>query len=179
VSPYLAGKTAPKDYTLVEENLSALRRREDKKRRQRQAAIALRSGQYLHSSDSGFSSNLCRSRPTRSNPSLPVLSPTTFLLDSFDAAEWIVVRRRRNKLKRLYRGQRRSSALFRSPMQMSSMIFSKCVPLTLGQSGQQNMLTHMKGCMGLESTIEGLLTRRAPQFDRGVRRRLGLGRANW
>jgi hypothetical protein len=30
---------------------------------------------------------------------MPVLSPTTFLLDKFDANEWILIQRRRNKTK--------------------------------------------------------------------------------
>jgi hypothetical protein len=87
VSPYLVCSPASEDCTLVEATVSELRRREEEKRLQRQAAIVLRLGQYFNSLDDVASSKPCRSTTRKTKLSLPVLSPTTFILDSFDVAE--------------------------------------------------------------------------------------------
>jgi hypothetical protein len=81
---------------------SVVLRREKKKIRQREAAIRLRSGMKSSSrsslsSGSKFSSfsGAVQSRKVRIQSH--VLSPTMFLLESFDVAEWVVVQRRRRK----------------------------------------------------------------------------------
>jgi hypothetical protein len=97
ISRYLVCSPASEGCTLVEAGASALRCREEKKRRQRLAAITLKLGEFFDSVQSDFSAAVREHRFSGRKPKIctPVLSPSTFLLDSFDASEWVHVQRRR------------------------------------------------------------------------------------
>jgi hypothetical protein len=94
---------------LAEAATSAIRRREEKRRRQREAAQILRSGENPSLLDNGVMSSV--SRCEMKKQALPVLSPTTFALEKFDAAEWISV----------YRRKRRAQMTRRSPLRSALM----------------------------------------------------------
>ena len=88
--------SAPETCSLRVSTLSAVRRREEKRRGQRQAAMALHPGEFSDRFIRPLLTNVCRS-PERRTKILPVMEPSTFLLDSFDAAEWMIVQRRKRR----------------------------------------------------------------------------------
>lgn len=94
---------------LTELEISAIQRREEKKRRQREAAQTLRSGESLFLFDDGSLPSENRFTMRRESYVLPVLSPTTFALETFDATEWISVHRRKRRSQMERRARHRSS----------------------------------------------------------------------
>jgi hypothetical protein len=83
--------------TLPSSTSSAVRRREQKRLRQRAAAMQLLSGtpDSLRSTGSPCSKFTPMTRKVQFQT--PILSPTTFMLESFDASEWVMVQRRQRK----------------------------------------------------------------------------------
>jgi hypothetical protein len=172
-SRYLDCSPASEGCVMVEAEISALRRREEKKRRQRQAAITINSGAFLDSVQS-VSADVDRQRRSSGRKQkicTPVLSPSTFLLDSFDATEWILVQRRRRMARMagpmksmqfrspVHRRQRSSPLrdLSSSLMHQRDTRFFKSVVSELGRAVPcVSALTHLvphKGSMGPEPMI--------------------------
>ena len=161
--------------------ISAVLRREERRRRQREAACRLRL-------DSGLSSPpvnsqlllqpcppCAPSRRTRVNT--PVMSPSTFLLDSFKAAEWVVVQRRKRKIAG-WRRRRSAWPPVRSPSfhAQRSATISGSISVDVGHMGSTVSrivrIPHLYGRMGQERLIQ----RSASVFDRKtqVEGRMGL-----
>jgi hypothetical protein len=160
--------------SLPSSTASALLRRELKKLRQREAAIQLIPGtpESPGSSFSPFQKFTAIGRKVRIQ-SL-VLSPSTFLLDSFDAFEWVLVQRRI----RLNRGRQRRGVWppARSGRSACQRTFSpdqisKCSPM--GQLGSADTCDNENcvhiGRMGHHTTQIHGITVRIPQFTRGLR----------
>jgi hypothetical protein len=92
---YLCRTPADEACGLTELAISSIRRREEKKRRQREAAKTLQSGEYSCLFDDALLTS--QSRYTVKKHVLPVLSPSTFALETFDEAKWISVHRRKRR----------------------------------------------------------------------------------
>ncbi|XP_051214965.1 uncharacterized protein [Lolium perenne] len=174
---------------------ASLRRREEKKRRQRLAAITLGSGEYFNSvsavpvQDSG--STVRRPRfPT------PIMSPSTFLLENFDAAEWVLVQRRRRRFRRtgpvknrwtldhsVHRRQRWSATYVPSQIQHKENSNFEHPVFELGRAiacaYDDEPICHVpgKGSMGPERVIASRAPTRVTRFDRGQPCRLGFGKS--
>nr|XP_051217364.1 uncharacterized protein LOC127334860 [Lolium perenne] len=98
-SPSLSYLHVPEDgdRSLGSRGSAAHLRREEKRRLQREAATFLRSGTFS-SSTSDQTSPAVSSRPARrTNLRLPVLSPSSFILQNYDAAEWVLIQRKKRK----------------------------------------------------------------------------------
>jgi hypothetical protein len=83
--------------TLPSSTSSAVHWREQKKIQQREAAIQLRPGTPCSPASSVSTISKFAAKTRKVQFESPVISPTTFLLESFDAVEWVVVQRRRRK----------------------------------------------------------------------------------
>jgi hypothetical protein len=180
---------------MVEAASSALRTKEDKKRRQRLAAITLRSGECLSIlSDSSAFDQGYRSIGRRPRLPSPVLSPSTFVLESFDPTEWMLVQRRRRQARRVgpvaniwtcdhpvQRRQRFPSTHASVQIRQKNVSSFKFVVSDLGRAELERSvfepicLVPNKGSMGPEPTIAPRSAARVTRFDRGSRCRLGFG----
>jgi hypothetical protein len=175
---YVCRTPAEEACGLAELANSAIRRREEKKRRQREAAKTLQSGEYSFLFDDALLPSA--SRFTTKKHILPVLSPSTFALENFDAAEWISVYQRKRRAQMARRIRHRSASVsdhtsVKDPIQIQKQMNY------LGQLGHEHVVSRyaqLQGRMGL-----GQSTRLKPvchrlHFDRGTRRTLGFGFAN-
>jgi hypothetical protein len=95
---YFCRSPSPVACSLQKLTMTAVARREEKRRNQREAALALRSGECFGSSFVDSPVFECRSS-ARKTKVRPVLPPSTFLLDSFVAADWILVQRRKRSIR--------------------------------------------------------------------------------
>jgi hypothetical protein len=161
----------PRGYDFV----YAVLRRERKKSRQRDAAIRFWSG--THSSPrsspaSGlkFSSVPVEVQSRKVRIDSPVISPTTFMLDSFDPAKWVVVQRRRRKQKH---GRRRCvwPPVRSDRILTQRMIACDSKKLNVGHLGSSNQRIDSRsgpyGRMGQDVITRKLQTGCIPQFARG------------
>lgn len=190
VSPdeYLAACKTPEkeDCDLSAKTSSAVLRRERKKIRLQEAAILLHSGTRSSpgcslSSGSKFSSSSAAVQSRKVRFRSPILSPTTFLLDSFDAAEWVVVQRRRRQ--RQWGRRRGVWPPARShPKSTQRPLAGVSKFPNLGHLGlidnrfNANYIPY--GRMGQELLRRKVTTDRIPQFASGVRFRLGFNRSS-
>jgi hypothetical protein len=93
---YLCGSPTPIQCDLQIILSSSLKRKERKQRMQRETTVLMRG------MDSSPSNSFTQNLSTGASPvekRLPVLSPTTFFLETFNAKEWIQVQRRRRKVR--------------------------------------------------------------------------------
>jgi hypothetical protein len=97
-SAYLCRSPEPVSCDLPFESSAALKKKEQKRRLQREMA------RMVQGMDSPVFSSPSRSTGTSTpKKKLPVLSPSTFLLDFFDAEEWVLVQRKWRKVRQSYR----------------------------------------------------------------------------
>ena len=157
--------------------LSAILRREEKKRLQRVAAMEMNNGKP--SGEFLCSVPVC---PRRSllrimKVVLPVLPPSTSLLDSFNADEWMLVQRRKNRMRRALASWRRLKG---SPPARSSGSSQqrydfehRSFGTSLGRMGLSSFradhLESIKGRMGLDPVITPRPASRLTTFDRSPR----------
>jgi hypothetical protein len=140
-SSYPCRPPVEEDCVLVEMAFSAVRHREEKRRKQREAVQTLLSGMSSSFSDEfSLPINGCRSK-MRSVPSLTVLSPSTFLLETFNAAEWVYVHRKRRKMQKEKRARRHRSLPVRasSSCSRSHARFQNRGHVVLGQVGRKTL----------------------------------------
>jgi hypothetical protein len=176
---------------LVEAGDSTLQQREEKKRRHRLAVITLRSGESFSSalSDSSVVVHEHRKIGRRSKISTRVLSPSTFLLESFDASKWVLVQRRRWRARMAgpverrwvrdspsHRRQRSPSLRVTTPIHQRGLLNFKSHDYELGRAvSSPSALTHLvlnKGSMGPEPVITTRSATRVTRFDRSPQCRL-------
>jgi hypothetical protein len=151
---YLDRAPSPVRCDLSADSVKALDRREKKKKMQREMARILDEGMSPFSTH-GCLSNAAgrpelREKKPESTLKLPALSPTTFLLDSFNAADWIAVTRRRRKEFAKIPGHeghrrtgRRSAATVFSAVHLQKTVspFSKCRSDNAGCVGRSSNST--------------------------------------
>lgn len=77
--------------------LSSVKRKEEKKRRQREAAISLALDPEVHSD---AVTKVCRLHHSNPRRDMMIMPPSTFVLQNFDASEWTMVQRRKSILAR-------------------------------------------------------------------------------
>ncbi|XP_051185830.2 uncharacterized protein [Lolium perenne] len=179
---YLCATPVEEDCTLTELQKSAIQRREEKKRRQREAAQILRSGKSPIQSDVCLSSMSRIKTKKKTSFVQPVLSPSIFALESFNAAEWILVHRRKRKMQKEWRAtRRRSPSSHALPSDDRAFVFQNSGRVYLGQQGHnisgKDRFTHLQGHLGLGRTISSNPDGRLLRFDSGRRHRLGFGSA--
>jgi hypothetical protein len=94
---YICRTPASEDCDLERGSVKSLEKKEKKRRNQQKLVMEFGSGEQDVFCDR-ITSFRCFDRRV-SQRKLHVLPPTTFLLDNFDAKEWIMIQRRRHKAK--------------------------------------------------------------------------------
>jgi hypothetical protein len=124
---YLRSVPEDEQRSLGSQGSAAYLRSEERRRMQREAARVLRSGKDISFASDQTLPSVTKMPGRRTNLRLPVLSPSSFLLQNFDAAEWVLVQRRKRKSsferRKIHRQCRfgsppvrfRSSFLFKQP----------------------------------------------------------------
>lgn len=177
---YLCRTPVEEACTLTELQKSAIQRREEKKRRQREVAQLLRSAKSPNLSGVSFSSVSRITTAKKTSFVQPVLSPSTFALESFNAAEWILVHRRKRKMQMEWRARRRRSPPVNVlPADDETIDFQTSSRIFVGQQGQRILgkarFAHLQGYLGLGRSSSSIPDGRLLRFDSGTRHRLGFG----
>jgi hypothetical protein len=122
---YLCRTPISRECDLQHGSSSSLQRKQRKRRVQKEMAIQFSLGKSISDLDCLTDHDHLDRRSNLRN--MPVLPPSTFMLENFDAREWIMIQRKKNKMKaslasRRQRGQRGSWRLIGGSSTVSSSL---------------------------------------------------------